>query len=254
MPEARKPIVAGNWKMHKTTGEAQALAQAIRGGVTDPQGPDVVLCPPFTALAVVGAAVAGSLVALGAQDLHWESKGAFTGEVSAEMLLDAGCRYVIVGHSERRAYFGETNEMVRRKSAAALAAGLCPIVCVGEKLEDRETGRAPDVVRDHFVGAVEGKSADEVARMVMAYEPVWAIGTGRTATADQAQEMHAFLRGLIEEMYDLATAAQTRIQYGGSVKPDNIAGLMAEPDIDGALVGGASLDARLFLDLVSYPR
>ncbi len=254
MSERRKPIIAGNWKMNKTTGEARDLAAAIRRGMDGVQGVDVVLCPPFPYLGVVREEIGGSSVALGAQNMHWESAGAFTGEVSPEMLLDTGCRYVICGHSERRAYFGETNEMVRRKSAAALEARLCPIVCVGEKLEEREKGIEHDVVRSQILGAVEGKSADQMVKMVVAYEPVWAIGTGKTATDQQAQDMHAFIRSLIEESYDLSAAERTRIQYGGSVKPGNVAGLMAEPDIDGALVGGASLKADVFLGILDFPR
>ncbi|MCK4545879.1 MAG: triose-phosphate isomerase [Candidatus Eisenbacteria sp.] len=251
MTEHRRPIIAGNWKMHKTVAEAKALAEAVRRGMEAIGGVDVVLCPPFTSLAAVSSAISGSKVALGAQDMYWEAEGAFTGEVSTGMLMDAGCKYVIVGHSERRSSFGETNEGVRRKSAAALSAGLCPIVCVGETLEEREKGIAHDVVREHFVGAVEGKSAEDVRKIVFAYEPVWAIGTGKTATDEQAQEMHAFLRGLMEESYDLDTALGTRIQYGGSVKPDNVAGLMTREDIDGALIGGASLKADVFLEILT---
>ena len=252
MSTKRRPIIAGNWKMHMTTADAEALAGEVARGAETVQGVDVVLCPPFTSLEAVRRAVGGSPVQVGAQDVHWESKGAYTGEISAEMLVDVGCKWVIVGHSERRQYFGESNETVRRKSAAALTAGLCPIVCVGEQLEDREAGREHDVVRDHFLGAFEGKSAEEAARIVIAYEPVWAIGTGKTATATQAQEMHAFIRGLIEESFDLGTAEAARIQYGGSVNAGNIAGLMAEPDIDGALVGGASLKAGEFLKIAGF--
>jgi triosephosphate isomerase len=251
MSEVRKPIIAGNWKMNKTVAAARELAQAIVSGMGRIEGVDVVLCPPFPSLAAVRDLLRGSRVALGAQDVHWESSGAFTGEVSPGMLADVGCRYVIVGHSERRALLGETNEQVRRKSAAALAAGLVPIVCVGETLAEREKGIAHDVVRSQFLGAAEGKSAEHVRTAVIAYEPVWAIGTGKTATDGEAQEMHAFLRGLIEETFDVDTALGTRIQYGGSVKAGNIAGLMRQPDIDGALVGGASLEAESFLGILA---
>jgi len=254
MSVVRKPIIAGNWKMHMTTGEARDLAERVRRGMGESGSVDVVVCPPFPSLSAVNEVVRGSLIALGAQDMYWESEGAFTGEVSPGMLTDAGCRYVIIGHSERRAYFGETNETGRRKSAAALEAGLCPIVCVGERLEERERGIEHDVVRGQFVGAVEGKSADQMGQLIVAYEPVWAIGTGKTATDAQAQEMHAFLRGLMEESYDLETAERARIQYGGSVKPDNVAGLMTQTDIDGALVGGASLKADVFLRILDFPR
>ncbi len=255
MSEIRKPIIAGNWKMYKTAGEARELALSVRRGMEEIQGVDVVLCPPFPSLGAVSEAIRGCrTLALGAQNMHWESEGAYTGEVSPGMLVDAGCRYVIVGHSERRAYFGETNDTVRMKSAAALESGLLPIVCVGENLDERNRGIEHDVVREQFLGAVEGKSAEQMVRMLIAYEPVWAIGTGKTATDVQAQDMHAFIRSLIEESYDQETAERTRIQYGGSVKPENAAGLMVRPDIDGALVGGASLKADLFMGILRAVR
>ncbi len=251
---ARRPILAGNWKLHGTLSEAAALARAVREAVAGADGRDVVLCPPFTAVAEVARALAGSPLAVGGQDCFWETKGAFTGEVSAPMLRDAGATYVILGHSERRQYFGETDEAVAKKAAAALKAGLVAIVCVGERLEEREAGRTLEVVGRQVAGSLAGlpRADTEAGRLVVAYEPVWAIGTGRTATPAQAQEVHAAIRRLLAEHLGSAAAAAVRIQYGGSVKPDNIDTLMAEPDIDGALVGGASLDAAGFARIVRY--
>jgi triosephosphate isomerase len=215
---------------------------------------DVALFPPLTALDAVREAVAGSRIRVGAQSCHHEDRGAFTGEVSAGMLVDAGCDLVLVGHSERRQLFGETDEMVRRKLEAALAAGLAPVLCVGETLEEREAGRTESVVRSQMETAMAGLGADDVGGVTLAYEPVWAIGTGLTATPQQAQEVHAFLRGVLREIAPGDLADRARIQYGGSVKPDNISGLMAEPDLDGALVGGASLDAESFAAIVRFGR
>jgi triosephosphate isomerase len=251
--DVRKPIIAGNWKMNKTVDEARNLAIEVKNktlGLTG--GVDVVVCPAFTAIAAVAEVLKGSKVGLGAQNLHWEEKGAYTGEISAGMLVDAGCRYVILGHSERRKYFGETDENVSRKAHAAQAAGLKPFICVGETLEQREAGTMKDVVRGQVLGSLRDISEENILKAVLAYEPVWAIGTGKTATPEQAQEVHAFIRNILIDLYGLEVALRVRIQYGGSVKPDNIEDLMAQPDIDGALVGGASLEAGAFARIVGY--
>ncbi|HEX7126073.1 MAG TPA: triose-phosphate isomerase [Thermodesulfobacteriota bacterium] len=250
----RRPLIAGNWKLNCCLAEAAALAGAVRDAVAGMDGRDVVLCPPFTAVAEVARVLAGSTIAVGGQDCFWEPRGAFTGEVSAEMLKDAGASFVIVGHSERRQYFCESDETVARKVAAAHRAGLVPIMCVGERLEEREAGRTLEVVSRQVAGGLAGVSrADaEAGRLVVAYEPVWAIGTGRTATPAQAQEVHAAIRRLLAEQLGAAAASAVRIQYGGSVKADNIDALMAEPDIDGALVGGACLDAAGFARIVGF--
>jgi triosephosphate isomerase len=248
----RKALIAGNWKMYKTAREAVALATEIRDGA---KGGDVevLVAPPFTALPAVAAVLKGSAVALGAQDMHWEAEGAFTGAVSPVMLADAGCSHVILGHSERRQIFGETDDGVAKKAESAFKHGLTPIVCVGETLAERESGRTMEVTQRQTERALRGLTGDQVARLVVAYEPVWAIGTGRTATPDQAQEVHAYLRRLVDRSHGEAAAAALRILYGGSVKPDNIGTLMAQADIDGALVGGASLTAASFLKIVHYP-
>lgn len=248
----RTPIIAGNWKMYKTVPEAVLLARGIRNHLTEPPKVEVVLCPPYTALAAVRDVIRESPILLGAQDMHWEKSGAFTGEVSAEMLLDFGCKYVIIGHSERRQLFGETNESVQRKVRSALSAGLSPILCVGERLKERETGLTERVVQEQLQSGVRGLDSPEIRRVVVAYEPVWAIGTGKTATPAQAEEVHRFIRGLLRDLYDTSVAEEIRIQYGGSVKPDNVSALMHEPDIDGALVGGASLDVESFVKIVMY--
>ena len=247
---ARKKFVCGNWKMHKTAAEARALLGELRrlaDGLADQV--EVAVAPPFTALLAAAEALKGSRIALAAQDVHWEAQGAFTGEVSAPMLAEAGCRHVIVGHSERRQLFGEDDETVRKKAGAVLAAGMRPIVCVGETLAEREAGRTLEVVSRQVRGGLSGIPSSAMAPVTVAYEPVWAIGTGRTATAAQAQEVHAAIRALLRELCG-ATADQIRIQYGGSVKPDNAAELMAQPDVDGALVGGASLKAADFSQIV----
>ena len=246
----RRPIIAGNWKMHKTISEAVALAQEIVRSFSEDPDVDIVLCPAFTALGPVAEVLKGSQVWLGAQNLHWEAKGAFTGEVSAAMLCDAGCQAVIIGHSERRQFFGETNESVNRKLKAALARNLLPIVCVGETLAQRQAGKTFDVIRDHVMGGYQGLSPQDAARTVAAYEPVWAIGTGVNATPAQAQEAHAFIRKLLAERFGDSVAGSIRIQYGGSVKPDNIASLLEQNDVDGALVGGASLEAASFIQIL----
>jgi triosephosphate isomerase (TIM) len=247
---ARTKFVCGNWKMFKTTGEARDLVRALAPLVADLAGRvEVAVAPPFTALAATAEALRGTPIALAAQNVHWEAQGAFTGEVSVGMLADVGVKHVIVGHSERRQLFGETDAGVQRKAAAVLKAGLLPIVCVGETLQEREAGQTLEVVSRQVRGALDGLAAADVARLTLAYEPVWAIGTGKTATTAQAQEVHAAIRRLLAGMVG-AAAEQVRIQYGGSVKPDNAAELMAQPDVDGALVGGASLKAPDFSQIV----
>jgi triosephosphate isomerase len=246
----RTPLVAGNWKMYKTPSEAVVLAEAVVRKLSAPDGIEAVVCPPFTALETVGKVVAGSRVGLGAQDVHWEKEGAYTGEVSAEMLRDLGCRYVIVGHSERRQYFGETDERVNKKTLAALAGGLTPIVCVGETFSEREAGHAKEIVAAQVKGALSGLPPKEVQALALAYEPVWAIGTGKTATPSQAEEMHAHIRMTIAGLFGADVATEVRILYGGSVKPENAQELLQRSDIDGALVGGASLQADSFASIV----
>jgi len=247
---ARKKFVCGNWKMHRTAAEARALAREVRAAA-EPFADriDVAIAPPFTALAAAAEALSGSRVGLGAQNLHWEAQGAFTGEISAAMLVEAGCRYVLCGHSERRQFFGDTDEWVQKKTRAALAAGLHPIVCVGETLPEREAGKTLEVVGRQVRAALSGLAAAQVASLTVAYEPVWAIGTGKTATSAQAQEVHAAIRAILAELAPSA-AASVRILYGGSVKPDNAAELMSQPDVDGALVGGASLKALDFTGII----
>ncbi len=246
----RKKIIAGNWKMNKTVGEAVDLAEAIKREIGDLRDVDVVLCPPFTALKAVSDVVSGSHIDLGAQNMHWEKSGAFTGEVSPAMLRDLYCHFVILGHSERRQYFGETDETVNRKAKAALASNLTPIVCVGETLQERESGRMAEVVTKQVKGSLAGLTAKELAQTVIAYEPVWAIGTGKTATAAQAQEVHALIRSVLAELSDAQTAQAVRIQYGGSMKGSNAKELLSQPDIDGGLIGGAALEARSFVEIV----
>jgi triosephosphate isomerase len=250
---ARRPVLAGNWKMYKTVPEAVALATELRAGITRTDV-DVVLGPAFTALSAVAGVLKGTAIGLAAQNMHPENEGAFTGEVSPLMMKDAGCTHVILGHSERRQLFGETDEGVAKKAEAAFRHGLVPIVCVGETLAERESNRTSEVVERQTERALRGLGADQVAALVVAYEPVWAIGTGRTATPQQAQEVHALLRGLVARSHGEPAARALRILYGGSVKPDNIGALMAEADVDGALVGGASLVAASFLKIVDYPK
>jgi triosephosphate isomerase len=246
----RRPIIAANWKMNHTTSETQAFAERLMALVDDAVPVDVVIAPPTGLLAPLAAALDGRPdLALACQHVHWESSGAFTGETAVGLAADLGCRYVIIGHSERRALFGETDEQVGLKVRAVLGAGLTAIVCVGETLEEREADATTDVVGRQLDGALSGLEADAVPSLVIAYEPVWAIGTGRTATPEMAQEVHAFIRQRLAERLG-ETTAEVRIQYGGSVKPGNAADLMAEPDIDGALVGGASLDAQDFAKIV----
>ena len=232
--------------MHKNLGEAVALAKEVARLAAAGSNAEVVVCPPFTALAAVKNALGGSVVKLGAQNIHWADQGAYTGEVSPGMLKDIGCDYAIIGHSERRQYFAETDSGVNQKTKAALKAGLTPIVCVGETLEERESGSTEKVVEIQVKEGLTGLSAAQVASLVIAYEPVWAIGTGKTASADDANAVCAFIRRTVSDVFGAASAEAVRVQYGGSVKPDNIAELMSKPDIDGALVGGASLDAAVF--------
>ncbi len=245
----RTKIIAGNWKMNMTGAAALDLIKAVKREVADVDKVDVVVCPPFTELKAAAAACAGSNVRLGAQNVHWEAAGAFTGEISAAMLRSAGVQYVIIGHSERRQYFGETDETVNKRTKAALAAGLTPIVCVGETLEERDAGRMQDVVMRQTKTGLDGLGA-ELSKVVIAYEPVWAIGTGRTATPGQAQEVHALIRRTLAEMSDGDVANSIRLQYGGSMKPDNAKELLAQPDIDGGLIGGAALKAEAFAAIV----
>jgi triosephosphate isomerase len=247
----RQPILAANWKMHKTVGEAQAFVRAFLPLIPSLGDRDVVIAPPSLQLAAVAEALKGSPVAWAAQNVHPEEKGAFTGEVSSSMLADLGCAYTIVGHSERRALFGETSEFVARKAEALLAHGIRPIVCVGETLEERESERTFEVVGQQLDESLSRIPDDQADVVVVAYEPVWAIGTGRTATPEMAQEVHGFIRESLGKRFGAAGAA-IRIQYGGSVKPDNAAALMAQPDIDGALVGGASLEPDSFAAIVRF--
>jgi triosephosphate isomerase (TIM) len=247
----RKKFIAGNWKMNLDRAGAVALAEAVAKRSAEYPTVDVAVCPPFVYLEAVKKTLGSSAVVLGAQNMYWESKGAFTGEISGAMLSDIGCKYVILGHSERRALLRESNADVNKKLKAAMAAGLLPIVCVGEHLEEREAGKTAAVIKSQFEGSFEGISADQVPTIVIAYEPVWAIGTGKVATPEQAQEVHAELRKLIETRYNAQVASAVRIQYGGSVKPSNAAELMRQPDIDGALVGGASLTADDFIGIIA---
>lgn len=248
---ARQPIIAGNWKMNGTVAEAAALAQAVVKRVASQPDLEVVLCPPFTAIFKVAEIVRGTPVALGAQNLHWERQGAYTGEVSAPLLRDLGCRWCIIGHSERRIHFGETDGMIRRKLRAALESGLKVILCVGETLPLRQQGKTWEVVESQLQSALEGVEPLRVAEeIVIAYEPVWAIGTGQNATPGQAQEVHGSIRSWLTARIARATAQSVRIQYGGSVKPENAGELLSQPDVDGALVGGASLDSKAFLSIL----
>ncbi len=246
----RRPIIAGNWKMNKTVKEALELVDDLKRELRDIQDVDIVVCPPFTNLAEVAKIVQDSNIGLGAQNVYWQDSGAYTGEVSCLMLKEVGCHYVIIGHSERRSYFGETNESVNKKLKTVLKYNLTPIVCVGERLEQREASQTFEVVKDHVQGALKDVSAEEMKKIIIAYEPVWAIGTGRTATPDQAQEAHSFIRKLLKDLYSQDLADIVRIQYGGSIKPDNITDLMAQTDVDGVLVGGASLKLDSFVKIV----
>ena len=249
---SRKPMIAGNWKMYKTCPEAEDTAGALVQKISDAAGVDIMIAPPATALTSVSRIIRDTPVDLGAQNLFWEDEGAYTGEISGPMLVSAGCRYVIIGHSERRQYFGETDETVNKKINAALAAGLVPVICVGETESERDADKTFSILDKQMENGLEGLTADAFKPALIAYEPVWAIGTGRTATPEQAQEVHARLRSFLEKRFGEQTAEATRILYGGSVKPDNISKLMALPDIDGALVGGASLKPDTFSEIINY--
>ena len=246
----RKPIVAGNWKMNKTVAEAVDLAEAVKPDLADFKSVDVVLCPPYTALKAVSDCISDTHIDLGAQNMHWERSGAYTGEVAAGMLRELYCHYVILGHSERRAYFHETDDVVNQKVKASLSANLHPIVCVGETLDQREAGQTEQVIEEQVRGSLAGIGAEGLVESIVAYEPVWAIGTGRTATPEQAQDVHGFIRSVLGQVADAHVADAVRIQYGGSVKPSNAKELFGQPDIDGGLIGGASLEASSFVDIV----
>jgi len=247
----RKTVIAGNWKMYKTVDESIELINALKPLTSNLKaGVDVIICPPFTSLVVAAGLLKDSVIKLGAQNMSEHDEGAYTGEISWKMLKSAGCEYVILGHSERRQYFGETNELINRKAKKALAAGLKPIICVGEKLEEREQGITQQVVSTQVKGVLAGLSSDDLKRVIIAYEPVWAIGTGNNATPLQAQEVHQQIRKLVGQLYSWPVAEALIIQYGGSVKPDNAADLLAQDDIDGALVGGACLKADSFAAII----
>ena len=251
---SRKPVMAGNWKMFKTVAETRDFIEKLKSFVAEAPHCEIVIAPPYPGLAAAAEAARGSNIQIGAQNMHWEEKGAFTGEVSGPMIVAAGCSHVILGHSERRQYFGETDETVNRRLLAALSTGLTPIVCFGETLEQRESDQTEKVLTRQFDGAMASLTADQFSRIIVAYEPVWAIGTGRTATPDMAAGAHHLLRHRAAEQFGPEAAESLRILYGGSVKPANVEGLMARPQIDGALVGGASLEPESMAALVNYPR
>jgi triosephosphate isomerase (TIM) len=246
----RRRVIAGNWKLFKSQSETRAFFAAFAPLVADAKHCDIVIAPPFTSIPAAAEAAKATQIAIAGQNLFWEKEGAFTGEISPAMLVDAGCRYVIIGHSERRQFFGETDETVLKKTQAALVAGLTPLVCLGEMLADREGGRTEAVCGAQFAGSVGSLTNEEFSRILIAYEPVWAIGTGRTATPEIAAAVHRFIRKCAAERFSASHASALRILYGGSVKPDNIQGLMAQQELDGALVGGASLDAKSFASIV----
>lgn len=248
----RRPLIAGNWKMNKNIAESVELASQLRKQVSDVKEVEIVVAPPYTALGTVADIIKGSNIFLSSQNIFWEESGAFTGEVSPLMLKDIGCQYAISGHSERRQYFGETNETVNKRLKATLKVSLTPIVCIGEVLEEREAEKTLDVIEQQLKAGLNSLSADEMKKVVIAYEPVWAIGTGKTATPNQAQEVHQFIRKLIAQIFSKEVAEGIRILYGGSVKPDNIDQLMSQKDIDGALVGGASLKADTFAGIIKF--
>jgi triosephosphate isomerase (TIM) len=244
--------MAGNWKMYKTPAETSAFFEKFRPLAGSAEHCEVVICPPFTNLAAAAKAVEGTRIRIGAQNLHWAKEGAFTGEISAAMIISSGCSHVIIGHSERRQYFGETDETVLKRTVAALDAGLTPIVCVGERLEQRESGQTETVLVEQFQGGIAGLTPQQFASVIIAYEPVWAIGTGKTATPDIAADAHRIIRAQVRGKFGADAASAIRILYGGSVKPDNVKSLMAQPEIDGVLVGGASLDAASFATIVNF--
>lgn len=245
----RKPIIAGNWKMFKTISESLSFVSEVKGKA-EVDGVESVLCAPYTNLPALVEAVKGTSIKIGAQNMHWEENGAFTGEISGVMLADLGVHYVILGHSERRQYFAETDETVNKKAHAAFKYGITPIICVGEKLEEREAGQTKEVCRVQTEGALQGLSAEQVSASVIAYEPIWAIGTGKSSTADDANEVTSYIREVIANLYSTEVANAVRIQYGGSVKPNNVNEYMSKSDIDGALVGGASLEPASYIALV----
>ncbi|MGZ3538571.1 MAG: triose-phosphate isomerase [Thermodesulfobacteriota bacterium] len=248
----RLPFMAGNWKMNKTVREAIDLVRELKTALSGAKGVEVAVAPPFTALFAVHQEIEGSPIGLAAQNLYWEEKGAFTGEISPIMVKEVGCHYVIIGHSERRQFFGETNETVNRRIKAALAASLKVIFCIGETLQEREGEKTFSVIEKQIEGGLKGLGHKEIRNMVIAYEPVWAIGTGKTATPEQAEEVHDFIRRKMEKLYSREVSEEIRIQYGGSVTPENVRGLMDQPNIDGALVGGASLKADSFSKIVRF--
>jgi len=252
----RRPLIAGNWKMNLDLDEAVSLVNTIADSISDLPGVDVLVAPPFTTISAVKKAIGHAKILLGAQNMHWEMSGAFTGEVSGRMLREIGCTHIILGHSERRMLFSETNEMIDLKMKSAVVLGLIPILCIGETIEQREAGQTFEVIEDQLAASLKNfrVNKDMPATTVLAYEPVWAIGTGLTATPEQAQEIHYFIRKWIENNFNAELAQQIRILYGGSVKPDNVKDLMAEADIDGALVGGASLKADSFVQLIRFQK
>lgn len=248
----RTPVIAGNWKLFKTAGEAVELIDALKPAIAGANKVEIVVSPVFTALTSVAKAIKGSRIKLAAQNCYWEEEGAFTGEVSPKLLLDAGCSHVIIGHSERRQYFGETNATVNKRIKASVAAGLTAIFCIGETLAQREADKTFAIIRSQLKGGLKDLDSVALEKVIIAYEPVWAIGTGKTASDDQAQEVHSYIRSLLSKMYNDEVAERMRILYGGSVKPENVKGLMAKTDIDGALVGGASLKAESFAAIVNF--
>ena len=247
----RKYIIAGNWKMHKDDRETVELCSAIRDGFKPDDRYELVICPPFTSLSRAIETLSGTEIAVGGQNICWEEEGAYTGEVSARMLLTIGCKYVILGHSERREYFSESDQLIGKKVQLALSSGLIPIVCVGEKIEQREAGRTEDIISGQFDGVFADIGKDGFDKCVIAYEPIWAIGTGKTATPEMAEDVHRFIRDKVKQKYGDESAARIRILYGGSMKPTNSSALLAQPDIDGGLIGGASLKSDSFLGIAS---
>ncbi|GMO64438.1 MAG: hypothetical protein Nk1A_0860 [Endomicrobiia bacterium] len=248
----KKPLMVGNWKMNKTVSEAIDLVKTLKNTLSDVTNVEILICPAFTALYAVNNETRGSNINIGAQNLFWESKGAFTGEISPTMIKDIGCSYAIIGHSERRQYFAETNEIINKKTKAAFETDLIPILCVGETLKEREDNIAFKVIKKQVSEGLFGLTLEQASSIVIAYEPVWAIGTGKTASPEQAQEMHCFIRKIYERMYSKNIADKIRILYGGSLNPNNVSDLMKKPDINGALVGGASLEAEIFTKLIRY--
>jgi len=250
----RKPIIAANWKMNKTTKKAVQFVEELKKQLANYAGVEVVVCPPFTALSKVYQVLEGSKIVMGAQNMYPEPAGAFTGEISPLMLLEVGCEYVIIGHSERRILLNETDEIINKKLKCASTYRLRPIFCIGENIEERDAGRTQEVIYNQLIKGLADLGKDDVIKMVIAYEPIWAIGTGRTATPEDANAIHKFIRSTLNDIYDQKVASEIRIQYGGSVRPDNIDAFMAQPDIDGALIGGASLDIRSFVRIVKFKR